>query len=194
MQTYAAGRGTARATSRSRPQRSDAERGLVLIWASTTMLVVGGVIMAATVNLRSLDEVTRADFSAQGQAQEVAEAGLVDAYAWFRRQQVQPVATFAPKLDLAANPPLNETEDPTQGLVRTFEITPGVWGRYTVRLGRAPEVFNDKNRNGYFDGGDTFTDTNGDGEWSPGTGTRDVTRERGLAGTGTVWLLWSEGQ
>src|SRR5687768_16910080 len=190
---------------RSRPGRTvdgrmggvraaDGAGGFALVWASITMLIVAALILAATGNLGALDEVAKAEFSARGHAREVAEAGLVDAYAWFRRQGVQPVAVFAPRLDRAVTPQVNETDDPALGLVRTFEISPGRWGRYTVEAGTPAEPFVDRNASGVFDASDTFTDVNGDGSWSPARGTRDVTRERGLAGVGTVWMLVSRAQ
>jgi hypothetical protein len=171
------------------------ERGVVLIWACTVCMVVAGVVLTASGRIKAIDEMSRAEFSADGQARQVADAGLVDAYAWFRRQQVQPVASFAPKRNLNATPPINETDDPALGLVRTFEICPGYWGRYTVAPGTPPEPFNDRPpKNGFYDAGENFTDTNGDGRWTPGQGTRDVTALRGLAGNGTVWYVESRAQ
>ena len=73
----------------------------------------------------------------------MADAGIVDAYAWLRRQQVQPVTTFAPRRDLAAVPPVNETDDPTLGLVREVELLPSLWGRYEVRPATPAEAFVD---------------------------------------------------
>jgi hypothetical protein len=170
------------------------ERGVVLIWAAATMILVAGVVVQGTRRLKAVDEMAGAEFSAEGQAKEVAEAGLVDAYAWFRRQQVQPVTTFAPRRDLAAVPAINETDDPAVGLIRTFEISPGLWGRYTVRRGVAPEAYVDGNVNGHFDMDEVFTDTDGDGKRGHGKHARDVTVQRGLAGVGTVWHLESQGQ
>src|SRR5688572_10705452 len=87
----------------------DRERGIALIWALFATFVIAGVIMSGTSTRRSLDTMAAIDFSAQGQADAVAQAGLVDGYAWFRRQIVQPVVTFAPRRDLTATPPVNET-------------------------------------------------------------------------------------
>jgi hypothetical protein len=177
-----------------RPSRVGRERGVVLIWASATMLIVAGVLIQGSRRLKAVDEMAGAEFSAEGQAKEVAEAGLVDAYAWFRRQQVQPVSAFAPRRDLLATPPINETDDPAVGLLRTFEISPGLWGRYTVRKGIAPETFVDANANGRFDPNETFADLDGDGKRGHGKHSRDVTGMRGLTGAGTVWHLESQGQ
>ena len=106
-------------------------------------------------------------------------AGLVDAYAWFRRQPTQPVEGFWPALDLTAEPEINETENASVGLVRTFEISPSLWARYEVRRGTDAEPYTDSNMNGIYDSGESFTDTSLDGKWSPGLGTRDVSAEHG---------------
>lgn len=166
---------------------------MILIWAVAALLLIAGTVLAATEEVKAVEAVSRAEFSAEGQAREIAQAGVVDAYAWFRRQPVQPVQTFTPALDLAAATPVNETEDPTVGLVRTFEIAPGMWGRYTVRRGTAPEPFTDDDGNGTFDAGEAWTDEDGDGRWTPGRFTRDVSEERGLTANGGVWLIESEG-
>src|SRR5688500_7118834 len=95
-----------------RGRRADSERGLVLMWACTVCVVVAGVIFSAAGRIKAVDEMGSAEFSLDGQARSVAAAGMVDAYAWFRRQQVQPVTDFAPRRDLAATPAINETDDP----------------------------------------------------------------------------------
>lgn len=163
-----------------------------MVYAAVCVLIVGGVVASATASLRAGDDGARSEFSLQGQAHNVAEAGLVDAYAWFRRQQVQPVTSFAPQRNLTANPPVNETDDPAQGLVRTFEISPGLWARYVVSGGLEAEPYADANANGLHDEGEAFVDVNGDGLWSPAQGTLDVTEARGLGGQGTVWRLVSK--
>ncbi|MFV1959538.1 MAG: hypothetical protein ACC662_09025 [Planctomycetota bacterium] len=170
------------------------ERGSSLILATALVLVVAGTVAASTQRLRALDRLTSVEFSAEGQARSLAQAGLVDAFAWFRRQTTQPVAAFAPVLDLAASPPINETDDPSVGLEREFELTAGIWGRYTVRRGTPPETYDDANANGHWDAGEGFVDTDGDGRWTPGKGTRDVTSERGLGGVGAVWRIESRGE
>jgi hypothetical protein len=154
-------------------------------------------------------------FAENGQANSVAQAGLNDALAWLRRQRLQPVTTFAPQRDLTANPVVNETDDASIGLVREYEISPGVWGRYEVRAGRPMDPFVDSNQNGRYDLGEAFTDLArpvglvggllsglvageqsdgyGDGEWTPSRWTRDISLERGWAARGTVWRLESRG-
>lgn len=175
------------------PTSRQSERGVVLIWALVSTIMIAGIILAGTGEERAVNIMTRAEFSADGQAGEIASAGLVDAFAWLRRQSAQPVSTFAPALDPLASVPVNDTEDPDVGLIRTFEISPGLWGQYIVRRGVQAEPFTDLDGNGHYDSGETFTDLDGNNQWSPGRGTRDISSERGMPGNGAVWYLESEG-
>jgi hypothetical protein len=47
-----------------------------------------------------------------------------------RKQSSQPVLAFQPQLDNSVSPPVLDTIDPQIGLVREFQITGSVWGRY----------------------------------------------------------------
>lgn len=178
---------TARAGSRS------TARGIALIWAMFAAMVIAGVIVSGTNTFLSVQSMGKADFRADAQARQVAEAGLVDAYAWFRRQSTQPVATFAPQLNLAAVPVINDTDDASIGLVRDYEILPSLWGRYEVRKTIAAEAWTDANANGLYDYGETYTDSNASGRRDPARETRDVSSERGLPGAGSVWRIESIG-
>lgn len=157
-------------------------------------MIVAGIVVAGTGTQLAVDRVGDAEFSAAGQSRAVAEAGLIDALAWFRRQQTQPVTTFAPQRNLLANPIVNETDDPTVGLVREYEIMPSLWGRYEVRKTVLAEAYVDGNANGRYDHGETFSDTNGNGRRDPARETRDVSAERGFSGAGTVWRVVSHGR
>lgn len=181
--------------SRARHRRASlgSQRGSILIWVLVVLLVLAGIILKGVTADRALDASTEAALADGGQARAVAEAGIVDAYAWFRRQQVQPVLTFAPKLDLLADPKVNETDDPAIGLVREYEIEPSLWGRYEVRLEQAAESYTDANSNGHYDLGEAFSDANGNGKWDPAHEVQDVSGARGLPGSGTVWRLVSHG-
>ena len=174
-------------------RRGVAERGMALVWALFACLVIAGIVAAGSQSIVAVDKLGQVEFHADGHARAVAEAGLVDAFAWFRRQQTQPVVTFAPKLDLAATPVVNETDDASIGLVRDFEIMPSVWGRYEVRKPVAAETWTDSNANGLYDNGEAFTDTNGNGRHDAERETRDVSTARGLAGAGSVWRIESHG-
>jgi hypothetical protein len=166
---------------------------MALVWALFGTLVIAGVVLSGTTTRTSIDRLAAIDFAAQGQAEAVASAGLVDAYAWFRRQTVQPVTVFAPKRNLAAVPPVNETDDPAIGLVREYEIMPSLWARYEVRPGTPAESFVDANANGRFDTGEVFTDSNGNGVRDPERETLDVSTNRGLSGAGGAWRVVSHG-
>ena len=148
------------------------QAGSLLVWALFALVVLTGILFAGMEHLRASSVATETRFRAQGQALDLARAGIVDAYAWFRRQSTQPVSTFAPVRNLAAVPPINETDDPTVGLVREFQISPGYWGRYEVRL---------------------FSDRNGNGRPDTGEGVFDATTLRGLGGTGTIWHIEAQG-
>jgi hypothetical protein len=166
---------------------------MALVWALYATFVIAAVILAGTTTRTSIDKMAAADFAAQGQAEAVAAAGIVDAHAWFRRQTVQPVVGFAPKRDLAAVPPVNETDDPAIGLVREYELMPSLWARYEVRKGVAAEPFTDSDDDGRYDLEEPFTDTNGNGRRDPEQETQDVSVRRGLVGAGGAWRLVSHG-
>ena len=51
---------------------------------------------------------------------------------WFRKSPTQPVATFAPVRNLSVSPQILETNDPDIGLMREFQISGPIWGRYEV--------------------------------------------------------------
>jgi hypothetical protein len=148
------------------------QTGSLLVWALFAMVVVTGLLFVGMDHLKASASATENRFRSQGQALDLARAGVVDAYAWFRRQSTQPVAAFAPRLDLSAVPPVNETDEPAVGLVREFEISPGFFGRYEVRL---------------------FADADGNGRADTGEGVFDATLARGLSGVGTVWHIESHG-
>jgi Tfp pilus assembly protein PilX len=178
---------------RARARSRRAARGIALIWALFAAMVISGVILSGTNTFLAIRSMGTADFRADAQARSVAEAGLVDAYAWFRRQTTQPVAAFAPVRNLAAVPAINETDDASVGLVRDYEIIPSLWGRYEVRKTKVAETWTDANANGLYDYGEAYTDSSGNGKRDPATETRDVSAERGLSGAGTVWRLESVG-
>ena len=169
------------------------ERGFALLMAIFALLLLAGIIVAGTdagLSQRSTGEAAHAN---PVRAREIAAAGLADGLSWFRRQHQQPVTSFAPVRDLTATPVINETDDPTQGLVREYEVAPGIWARYEVRLTEAAEAYSDDDGNGRFDDGESFMDANGNGRWDPAGGTRDISFLRGEAVSGTVWVLESRG-
>ena len=76
---------------------SDGERGVVLVWALLTAFLVAGIVLATSDEMRAVNDQGAFAFSAKGQVEEVAQAGLIDAVAWFRSQSTQPVKSFNPK-------------------------------------------------------------------------------------------------
>lgn len=126
------------------------ERGaalVVVMFAATFILLLMTATLAYTRLSRRL--LVR-QLNSQGQALNAANAGLTEALAWFVHQRQQPVTAFDPKLDTGGvcthnpvhNPPVNESEIPATGIVRTYEVmsTGRVWGRYEVRRASVLDV------------------------------------------------------
>lgn len=153
-----------------------AESGQALI---TTVIAVSLVVLLLLVTISIATYSNKAiarQLIYQGQALNAAEAGITESLSWFRKQNAL-VATFNPKVDLSANPQVNETECPAvdapngcprAGIVRTFDISKAsnLKGRYEATIGTA--------------GGTT--------------GVVDVTdKVKNGAAPGTVWQLESTG-
>ncbi len=136
-------------------------------------LVAAGIVITGAVLLRAHQTKTETNFRTKGQASQFARAGLIEAMGWFRKQSAQPVLTFQPRLDLTANPPLTETNDEDIGLVREFQISGSVWGRYEIwrewEADPIPERL----------------------IWRRQMQVRDVSMARGASGMGNVWLVKS---
>lgn len=173
-------------------RRHAGERGVVLVWVTLTMIVVGGLIAASVQSELALEASGSHEAAAPAHARDVAQAGLVDALAWFRRQSDQPVTLFAPRR-VGTPPDPNETDDPTVGLVRTYEVTPSLMARYEVRLTRPAEPFVDLDGDARFTIGETYSDVNGNGKYDEASGARDVSLLRGHGTAGSTWLLESQG-
>ena len=180
-------------TSRGRGCRRQ-QGGYALLVAVFSMLLLAGLIAASSESGRARIGISEHAVVAPARAREVALAGVAESVSWFRRQTVQPVKSFTPQLDLAATPPINETADPSVGLVREYEITPGVWARYEVHIGTPAESFTDSDGDGIYTlGVDPFDDDNGNGKHDAAHGVRDVSTERGQVGAGSVWVIESRG-
>lgn len=125
-----------------RRRSASGEKGIALVsvlFGATMILLL--LLVMLTMTEMSGRMVVR-QLTSNGQALNAASAGLNESLSWFVHQQSQPVTAFSPKLDLTATPPVNETDDPATGLVRTYEISaPGrVWGRYTLRKAAVLDV------------------------------------------------------
>jgi hypothetical protein len=112
----------------------------MVLYAATLILLVMGATLTYT---RISGRLLARQLNSQGQALNAASAGLTESLAWFVHQRQQPVTTFDPKLDTGGvcthvpphSPLANETEQPTAGIIRTYEVmsTGRVFGRYEVR-------------------------------------------------------------
>ncbi len=153
--------------ARENPSRRG-ERGVALLMGMFLTILVLGMILSGTIVMESANRKTDVLFRLDGQARQFAQAGLIDALSWFRRQTSQPVTSFAPIKDTTVSPPILDTDDPSIGIVREFEISRGVWGRYEVRK-EVPFVS------------------------PPEAETEDISIERGGAAPGTVWRIVSRG-
>ena len=110
------------------------ERGSALFFSLVAIVVITGLITMGTMALLNTNTMVELQLRTHGQAVSIAKAGLVEALSWFRRNALE--TDFNPQLDLFASPrPINDTADPSIGIVREFQISEGddLWGRYEVR-------------------------------------------------------------
>ncbi len=161
---------------------SRGNEGVASLLAVVAIAIVSLTVLMALAVVETSARQISGQLRYQGHALNTASSGLTDALSWFQGQPSQPVASFAPRRDLAATPPVNETENPAVGIVRTFPLSPfgNVWGRYEVRGSEAIDasaqrgkvgtgtiwqldargiVFIDRNGNSTLD----FSDVNGNG-------------------------------
>ena len=117
-------------TQAARPR--DGERGLALIFALFFAIIVVGLTVSGAIFMRAHKEQTQVAFASHGQAVEFARSGLIEGLGWFRKQTAQPVTVFAPRLDESATPQVLDTMEPDIGIVREFQISGSLWGRYEL--------------------------------------------------------------
>lgn len=108
------------------------ERGVALILGIFFTIIVLGITVTGALVLRSHQAQTKTSFVMHGQSMQFSKSGLIEALGWMRKQTAQPVLAFAPQLDPSATPPILDTLDPDIGIVREFQITESIWGRYEV--------------------------------------------------------------
>lgn len=118
---------------KNRLSRPDAGGGLIV--ALIVIMLAPVVVATAMIVVTSGRKAVEQEHVKRGKAVSIAQAGLVDALSWFRRQTVQPVVNFDPQQDLIADPPINDSDLPAVGIVRTFSLGTydGLWVRYEVR-------------------------------------------------------------
>jgi len=154
----------------ARRQRRNGERGQALITVIAAFSLVLLLLTAALTMTQYQGKVASRQLAYQGQALNAAQAGLTDTLSWFRRQKTV-VTTFDPKLNLSANPVVNDSEEPTKGIQRSFEMsdTFGMTGRYLAMKAYTDPVTSELR------------------------GVRDISALKGKSGTGTVWQIESRG-
>lgn len=104
-----------------------------MIWALFFVAITAGMMISHSLEMQSNRREMDVRYRQKSLATNIAQSGLTDATAWFRRQVSQPVTAFDPALDATGDPPVFDTIDPTKGLVREFEVRGSLWGRYEVR-------------------------------------------------------------
>jgi hypothetical protein len=147
----------------------ETQSGQALITVVGAFALVLLLLTAALTLTQYSGKIVARQLSYQGQALNAAEAGLTDSLSWFRRQG-DVVTTFDPKLDLTKDPQINDSERPTDGIQRSFEMsdTFGLTGRYRVSR--------------------KWVDTAGRDR-----GVVDVSVKKGKSGAGTIWEIESVG-
>lgn len=151
------------------------ERGVALILAILFTIIVVGITVTGALILRTHQQKTKINFVSHGQSVQFAKSGLIEALGWCRKQTSQPVTAFAPVLDTVSTPPVLETIDPDIGLVREFQITNSIWGRYEVWKEWA---------------GDPVTSRQA---WRQQMQCQDVSAMRGNLSPGSIWRIRSIG-
>jgi hypothetical protein len=175
-------------------KKLSSEKGTALMMALYAMFIVSIFIGIGFSLLYNSMNIMKRQLHYRGQAENVAKSGLVEAHSWLRRQTTQPVKTSDPSDpssdDYGFNPvvdtsdpanEINDSEDPTIGIVRHFQIGQRSlnFGRYEVRRysERKPYssvsayIWRDKNVESYC---------------------KDISAERGQsANSGTIWHMES---
>lgn len=121
-----------RHTRMPEPSDRDGERGVALILALFFTIIVVGITVTGSLILRSHQTLTKTNFVSRGQAVQFSRSGLIEALGWLRKQTAQPVTAINPQLDTGVSPPIIDTTEPDVGIVREFQITNSIWGRYEV--------------------------------------------------------------
>jgi hypothetical protein len=171
---------------RVKGRTSSFERGTALMLAIFAFFVISVLIGIGFSIIGGSRDIIRRQLHYRAMGENVAKAGLTEAHSWLRRQDTQPVTVFNPQLDLSdPDDIINDTDDPTIGIVRTFEIGSinSVYGRYEVRKASAAKPYAGDSDFVWWDKGvDSFCE--------------DISDKRMgsfHAGTGTVWRMESVG-
>jgi hypothetical protein len=161
--------------ARAHPEDRSGERGVALILAILFTIIVVGITTTGALVLRSHQVKTETNFISHGQSMQFSRSGLIEALGWMRKQTSQPILDFEPRLLTMTSPPVLDTIDPEIGIVREFQITNSIWGRYEV-----------------------WKEWNADPDekrlaWRQQMQTTDVSSMRGNLSAGSVWRVRSLG-
>lgn len=110
------------------------QKGVVILLMVFVISVTVAIILLLGASLQTSSKEIHLEYVQRAQAVNVAEAGISEAISWFKNRETQPVLEFSPRRDLSADPVINETDDPTIGIVREFALETGEkkYGRYEV--------------------------------------------------------------
>lgn len=178
--------------SRNKAPFDTAQRGVALVtvlYLSAFLLVFASTSVLIVMNSQ---QQTVHLLVQQGQAANVAKAGIQDAIGWFKKQDSQPVRqgssssytcpddAFNPVFN--SNPVLRDTDDANTGIVKDFLIDRNIYGRYEIKKQTAQGAA--CNMSSYQE------QTNHDQH-----AVHDITHKRGKGqpGNGTVWYIESKG-
>jgi hypothetical protein len=156
------------------------QRGTATLLGIAAMALVLLIVITGLIIINLSGKLIAKQLLYKGQAYNAAQAGLVNGLTWFRIQNTQPVVAFDPKVDPAADPPIDESDHPGIGIVREFDVSKmgSVKGRYEVRR-QVVDVLGD---------GSQIVDFTG-----TGMGVVDTSAQRGKNSPGRVWQIESLG-
>lgn len=186
--------------------REKNQSGFALIFTIVLSALILVFIIITSVVILFSQKIGMSQITKEGQAKNIARAGIQDTIGWFKRQESQPVkqigttypypdAAFDPKFGTEPNPDLRDTDDENIGIVKD-NIT--ILDR---NISAAQDIYKD-NRNYQICGKYVIKkqkDPNNDGIISNDEydkhAVHDITAERGKgpAGSGIVWYLEATG-
>lgn len=124
--------------------RKEMQQGISLMLTIMMSVFLLIVIMVSSSYLSASERSNVKRFTKQGQADNIARAGLQEAVNWFKTQDIQPVRqggvtpayacedqAFHPKY--SSDPLERETIDESYGLVKDIQIDRSTWGRYRIK-------------------------------------------------------------
>jgi len=118
----------------------EAGSALVMVLLMSTILLL--ILTTGITWVLNTQRNTTETFKIQGQAANIAQAGLQDGINWFKRQiSVQQTDILTPNTckDAAFNPQystdqeLSATDNPSIGIVRDYEVKGRIYGRYILK-------------------------------------------------------------